>query len=208
MPRRLPAHALRLDISSRLDKRLHNVGHAQVRREHQRRQAGGRRPVVDPGWSASREQPADKIKSRLVVATVHDGEHEGGPIERGHAPRARARIERALQQAGVERGRGFVQQRVRGDVHRNGLFSLERSLTSPARSLADSFACVFYIVHTEAVPRIARSQAAPGAPLAAARVTRRPWTAPTTIPGMRGLNSDTPQSAKVNTKPITRHFRG
>ena len=30
---------------------------------------------------------------------------------------------------------------------------------------------------------IGRYQAAPGAPLAAARVPRRPWTAPTTIPG-------------------------
>ena len=35
---------------------------------------------------------------------------------------------------------------------------------------------------------IGRYQAAPGAPLAAARVLRRPWTAPTTIPGAgRGL---------------------
>ena len=36
---------------------------------------------------------------------------------------------------------------------------------------------------------IGRYQAAPGAPLAAARVPRRPWTAPTTIPGAgKGLN--------------------
>ena len=35
---------------------------------------------------------------------------------------------------------------------------------------------------------IGRYQAAPGTPLAAARVPRRPWTAPTTIPGVgRGL---------------------
>ena len=35
---------------------------------------------------------------------------------------------------------------------------------------------------------IGRYQAAPGAPLAAARVPRRPWTAPTTIPGVgKGL---------------------
>ena len=35
---------------------------------------------------------------------------------------------------------------------------------------------------------IVRYQATPGAPLAAARVSRRPWTAPTTIPGAgRGL---------------------
>ena len=50
----------------------------------------------------------------------------------------------------------------------------------------------FWTSHLGGVPGSHRAlyQAAPGAPLAAARVPRRPWTAPTTIPGVgKGLTS-------------------